>query len=704
MHLPDHDGLMPTEQRRLATFMFTDMVGYSVLTQKNDALAADLLAEHRQILRTIFATHRGQELDAVGDGFLVEFSSTVDAARCAMAIQERLRERNTTVAPERKVQVRIGLHLGDVVVRDGRAQGDGVNIAARIEPLALPGGICLSEDVARQIQNRIDLPIRKLGGAELKNIRVPVDIYRLVHPGERRLLRLPERLAFSVRRQQTRWFVAGGSALLVAIILAGTYVWQQASKPAASVSQRLAVLPFASLSPDKADEYFADGITEELIAGLSRIKGLEVIARTSVMPYKGTSKKIAEIGRELGVGTVLEGSVRKGADKVRITAQLIRVDGEGHLWAETYDRELKDVFAVQIDVAGRVADALKVRLVGGGEQRVGPRGIVNTEAYTLTLQGRHWANKDTEDGLRKGIRHLELAIRKDPNFALAHAALAHAYIRLPFLANVPVTENYTRAREEALRALELDKALAEAHTALGLVKVYHDWDWAGAEEAFKRALTLSPSYAPARHGYGFYLLSTRQVREAVSEMRRALALDPVSVALNVDLGWFLHAAGRNDDAIRQFQKALELDPKNYFPYAGLGYTYAHMGMMKESEAAFLKEIELMGRNSWTLPDLAYLYGKYGRNRLALDIVGEMEAIGTREPVQAYSFLLAYTGLSERDPAYREAVFEWLHKSYAERTNYAGWINGGPWWNHVRSDPRFVAIMKRMGFDKRGRPL
>jgi class 3 adenylate cyclase/TolB-like protein len=319
------------EERKLAAIMFTDMVGYSALSQKNEGLALDLLDEHRRLLRGVFVRHGGREIEAVGDGFFVEFPSALAGANCAVEIQRTLHERNGSAPLERRIEVRIGLHLGDVVAQDDRVHGDGVNIAARIEPLAEPGGICLSEDVARQIQNKIELPLRRLGKADLKNIRTPVQIYRLALPWEGKHLPGSEQLAFSVGQRQMRRRLIGAGGLLVAGGLAGTWVWKRAQTSAGLTNNRIGVLPFVSMSASPDDEYFADGITEELISRLSRVKGLEVIARTSISSYKGTKKKIGDIAGELNVGTVLEGSVRKAEQKVRITAQLINAANEARV-------------------------------------------------------------------------------------------------------------------------------------------------------------------------------------------------------------------------------------------------------------------------------------------------------------------------------------------------------------------------------------
>jgi TolB-like protein/class 3 adenylate cyclase len=400
---------MSEQERRLAAIMFTDIVGYSALMQKNEAHTLELLEEHRKLLRPIFSKYGGREVETIGDAFFVEFASAVQAFQCAYEIQKTLFERNTSIPQERQIWIRIGLHVGDVVHLGAYVHGDKVNITARIQPLAEPGGICLSEDMARQIQNQIEVPIVKLGRGELKNIQVPVNIYKVVMPWEKKRLPWSERLKFKLRQKKAQQIALVVKTLLISaiLILAGLSIWQwmegkkedvivkskketsQAISPSSSQEtlsldkHRIAVLPFVNISADEKDEYFSEGMTEEIISQLSKISGLEVIARTSVMKYKGKDKDIAEISQALKVGTVLESSVRKAADKLRITVQLINTQNQAHLWAQTYDRELKDVFAIQSDIAQKVAEALKVQLLAGEKQRIEKKGTESLEAYNL---------------------------------------------------------------------------------------------------------------------------------------------------------------------------------------------------------------------------------------------------------------------------------------------------------------------------------
>src|SRR2546422_4559885 len=335
-------------QRRLAAIMFTDMVGYTALGQRDESLSLALVDEQRKLLRPIFNRHNGREIKTLGDAFLVEFPSALAAVRCAYEIQRATREYNILLPGERKIHLRVGIHLGDVMELEGDISGDAVNVASRIEPLAEDGGVCMSRQVYDHVQNKFDLPIVSVGVKTLKNVNTPMEVFKILMPWER-------------------------------------------ERPNASVpldSKRIAILPFANMSPDPKDSYFADGVTEELISTISNISGLQVISRTSVMGYKGANKRIPEIGQELKVGSVLEGSIRKADSFVRITAQLVDVNTDRHLWSQSYDRELKNVFALQSEIAKNVADSLRVKILTPETEQIDRRLTENTTAYDLYLKGR----------------------------------------------------------------------------------------------------------------------------------------------------------------------------------------------------------------------------------------------------------------------------------------------------------------------------
>src|SRR5438876_10317452 len=394
--------------------MFTDMVGYGALSQRDDKLAQELLEEHRRLLREIFPQFNGTEIKTIGDAFLVEFQSALEAAQCAMAIQRALAKRNADAPAERQIQVRIGIHIGDVVHRGGDVYGDGVNIASRIEQLAAAGGICISMDVERQIRNALEARFEKLAPTEMKNISVPMDLFRIVLPWEKQAKAEPAETSVSGHS-----FPVSRLAWVVAIVLAaaGAAWWfvhqsskQVVSSPSVSTSgvapsaapaanqKSIAVLPFVNMSADKNEEYLSDGVSEELITALSKIAGLQVKARTSSFAFKGKSEDIQKIGELLHVSHLLEGSVVRDGNKLRITAQLIQVSDGNHVWSDTYDREMRDIFAVRSEVAQKVASTLKLHLLGDEKKRIDKKPTENLEAYRLYLLGRSEFGKYSEAG------------------------------------------------------------------------------------------------------------------------------------------------------------------------------------------------------------------------------------------------------------------------------------------------------------------
>jgi len=354
--------------RKLAAIMFTDMVGYSALTQKNESLALDLLEEHRQILRPLFPKHGGKEVETVGDAFFVEFNSALEAVNCAIEIQENLFNRNANLEYEKHINLRIGLHVGDVVHLDSHVHGDGVNIAARLEPLSMPGGICLSEDVVRQIHNKIEFPLQKLPTANLKNITLPVVVYCVVLPWQKNRKSVKNPTFSKIKIKQSLKFL-GALLILTMTFLLFRYLLQ--TPQSIENKSRIAVLPLTNISENPQDEYFADGMTEELISQLAKIGRLNTIARTSVVKYKNTSLSVKEIGEELKVGTILDGSVRKVANTARITIRLIDVKTQEHLWSKEFDRKLNNIFAIQTEIALKVANELKIQLQNTEKEQIG---------------------------------------------------------------------------------------------------------------------------------------------------------------------------------------------------------------------------------------------------------------------------------------------------------------------------------------------
>ena len=643
--------MMSGEQRRLAAVMFTDIVGYSSLTQKDERLALELLEEHRKIVRPIVAHHNGREIKTIGDAFLIEFESALEATQCAVDIQKTLHSHNEQSTVERCVHLRIGIHLGDVLQRQSDVLGDAVNIASRIEPLAEADGICISQQVYDQVRNKIDWAIEDLGPHQLKNIEYPINVYRVLPLQEN-----SEITKISLDKK------------------------------------RIAVLPFLNISPDPNDAYFADGLTEELIARLSTISGFEVIARTSTMRFKGTGKGVSEIGKELKAGTVLEGSVRMAANRLRVTAQLIDATTEKHIWVQNYDRQLEDVFAIQTEVALNVADALKTQLLTEDRQRIEKKSTGDIGAYTFYLKGRYFWNERNKESLEKAIKYFEEAIKRDPRFALAYSGLADSYIVL-VEHSLPRSEVFPKAKEAARKALELDETLAEAHTSLGNI-LSLQWDWRGAEEEYAKALRSNPNYATAHHWYAIHLhLNLGRLDESIKELKIAEELDPLSPMIHAYAGYVYLDARQYDVALAELDKALELDP-NFLPALdNRTWVYLAKSMFKEALAEW--EQVLPSYQPLTTARKAYVGSVYaiaGRTEEAKRILRECEEASAHEPaedVNHKALALIHLKLGNKDRA-----LEWLEKAFEARTIAPFEVKLSPFFDEITSDPRFEELMKK----------
>jgi TolB-like protein/Tfp pilus assembly protein PilF len=628
--------------------MYTDIVGYTSLTQKDESSTLRALEKHRSLLRPHFSGHGGREIKTIGDAFLVEFQSALDAVLCAVAIQQMMHDRN--VARGEPLSLRIGIHVGDVVESGSDILGDAVNIASRIEPLAEPGGVCLTSQVYEQVSNKSDLPFVSLGEKSLKNVSAPVEVYKVQMPWER---------------------PASGEAT---------------THP----SNRIAILPFTSFSSNPDDAYFADGMTEEVISTVSGISGLEVISRTSVMGYKGSAKKVEEIGRELKVGSVLEGSFRKAGNRIRVTAQLIEVARDKHLWAQNYDRSLDDIFEVQSDVAKQVAEALRVRILTPEKERIERKPTENATAYTLYLKGRQLWNKREKEDVKEAFILFEQAVKEDPAFALGYVGQADCYLLDP---SVSWIEGIAQAKATVARALELDPNLAEAHTTNGMVLKY-EYDLRHAEEEFKRAIELKPSYATAHQWYSILLREELRWDEALKEIEKAVELDPLSGLMINNLGGYYFSRRDFSNAIMPFKRAVELGLK--VAHSGLALTYGKMKLYDEMKREFAAAVEAFQSSIPAYKLLAELNTAYFQDdrQTVSRLLPELEAQSDDPPGHNYTIAEFYFYLGENDKG-----FEWLERSYSKREGNILIIAWDWDLDGVRTDPRYLDLVKRLGLEE-----
>jgi TolB-like protein/DNA-binding winged helix-turn-helix (wHTH) protein/Tfp pilus assembly protein PilF len=490
------------------------------------------------------------------------------------------------------------------------------------------------------------------------------------------------------RFRRVAWLVPAIFLILAAVL---AYAWFTRDSRNTPRIASLAVLPLNNPSNDPAQEYFADGMTEELINSLAKIEALKVISRTSAMTYKGVkNKSLPVIARELNVDAVVEGSVLQSGNRVRITVQLFEGKTEKQLWAQSYEQNLRDVLALQAEVASAIAREIRVKLTPQEKQRLTKSRPVDPEAYLAYSYGRYWWNKRAPEDIQKGIEYFQRAIAKDPSYAPAYAGLADAYALLGSVGSdvLPPNEVMPKAKKAALEAVKLDDSLAEGHTSLAYVKLSYDWDFAAAELEFKRAIDLNPGYATAHHWYAHYFLAKSQPEKALAEVRRALALDPLSLSINVGLGWCLYHAHRYDEAIQQYRSTLDLNPTFSLAHSTLGMTYVQKRLYPEALAEFNKAANLPGSHTFALANTGRTYALSGRAAEARQVIQELEGSARQEYVPAMYVAAIYAALGESDQ-----TIKWIEKAYEERSDYMIYLMTEPSLDGVRSDPRFRDLLK-----------
>lgn len=627
--------------------MFTDMVGFTALTQSDEAQSLAVLERHNRLLRPIFPKYHGREVKSMGDSFLVEFDSALDATNCAVEVQRFLHDYNISSRDEWKVTLRIGIHLGDVVRSGEDILGDAVNIASRLQPLAEPEGVCISEQVYDQVRNKIPQALVKLDAHDLKGVRFAVDIYRLIMPWER---------------------VAPAAA-------------------AQSDRNRIAVLPFNNFSPEPSDEYFADGLTEEMIGTLSKIRELSVISRTSVMQYKGKPKPIPEISRELNAGTILEGSVRKAGNRARVSVQVIEAADDKHVWAENYDRDLQDIFAVQSDIAEKVAEALKVKLLSTERKEISQAPTKSVEANLHYLRGIYEIDKGSPSNMLKAIGHFERAIEEDPGFATAYSRIADNYISMAG-ESMSGDRAFPKAKEYIDRALQLDPKLSFAYGTNGWLAFQYQWNWTEAENNLRQAIDLSPSNSNAHSFYGRVLACLGRFDEAISEMKRAYELDPASPWTAEHFGVVYYTAGRNEEAREMFLEALENNPRFAKARMGLAFVYA---AEKKSDDSKIEADAAAATDSEILFQAfrAMVHANVGSSVRAREILERIQT-GLDGYVAPANIAAIYYNLGDRERGY-----EWMKRAREERDPTIPWSSMWPIFDAARKDLRFVEMLKEL---------
>ena len=587
-------------KRKLTSILSADAVGYSRLMAEDETSTVKTLATYREIIASLIKQHRGRVVDSPGDNVLAEFSSVVDAVQCAVAVQNEIQIRNAELPDNRRMEFRIGVNLGDVIDEEDRIYGDGVNIAARLEAMADPGGICVSKTAFDQIETKLPLGYEYLGEQSVKNIPKPVSAYRvLMKPdaagkviGEKRFLgRFSRKTAIA--------------AIIVLLMVAGgmvgwnIYLHQSKKVEPASVEKMvfplpekpsIAVLPFTNIGEDPDQEYFSDGITEEIITALSKIPKLFVIARNSTFTYKGKSVKIQQVSEELGVQYVVEGSVRRADDRVRITAQLIDALTGHHVWAEKYDRQVKDIFAVQDEITKKIITALQIELTEGEQAHVYASGTDNLEAYLKAMEANWLNSQSSKEGILKARKLAEEAIVLDPKYAFAYRVLGsnHGVSLVVGMSKNP-RESLKQALELFRKAIELDDSLATAHSSLGIYSMYaRQYDTALAEG--KRAIELQPNLPDVVISYATILSWLGKPEGAIPFFKEGLRLTPKPPTAYLRLfAGALRDSGQYEAAIAQAQKATEQEPNDLISWVALVSSLSLEGREEDARTA-AKEI------------------------------------------------------------------------------------------------------------------
>ncbi|PYL13174.1 MAG: hypothetical protein DMF43_06155 [Verrucomicrobia bacterium] len=643
-----------------------------------------------------------------GDGMaLVFFDDPQAPIECAMEIAGALKSH-----PE--IGLRMGIHSGPVnavvdVSDRANVAGAGIDMAQRVMDCGDAGHILLSKRVADDLAPfpRWNPLLHELGECEVKHGRKIslVNFYtdEIGNPAlpQKCVAHGTKRTGDKISRPWPRDIAFIGTVIL-GIVIFTPVVFRIASRTGASSktsksarssisvnTKSIAVLPFENLSRDPDNAYFADGIQEEILTRLSKIADLKVISRTSTQRYKGTPTNLLEIAKQLGVAHILEGTVQKAADQVRVNVQLINAQTDSHLWAEKFDRNLADIFAVESEIATKIADTLQTKLSGSEQKAIAARPTKNSEAHQLYLKGRYFLKKRTEEGLKKSIEFFNQAIDKDSGYALAYSGLADSnmyLLRLGFLRGVSRKETDERAKAAATKALELDDNLAEAHTSLALVKMEYEWDWTGSEREFQRAIQLDPGFAEAHHQYSHYLTAMGRSSESLTESLRALELDPLSLVLNAHLAWHYLYARQYDQAIQQCQKASELD-RNYPETAEFrGLAYEQKGMYQEAIAELQTAINLSGGSPHMKAELGHAYAIAGETTQALDILNELKRGSTETHISSYDIAVIHVGLGRK-----ERALEALENAYQERSEWLRYVRVDPRLDPLRGDPRFEKL-------------
>lgn len=636
--------------RQLAAIMFSDMSGYTALMQQNEQSAKYKRRRLKEVLETSVSAYNGKILQYYGDGALSIFNSAVDGVNCAVKIQQILQQ-------EPKVDLRIGIHTGDISIEDEAIYGDGVNLASRIESLAVPGSIFISEKVFDEIKNQENITTREMGYFEFKNVTRSVRIFALDNKG----LVVPARDALKGKTKQP--------------------------------TNRLAVLPFVNMSADPENEYFSDGITEELLNAFTKVDGLQVTSRTSAFAFKGKNTDIREIGIQLNVDRILEGSVRKSGNRVRITAQLINAADGYHIWSENYDRDLTDIFEVQDEISSIITNKCRENLTAREQEETLVKvPTKNIDAYTLFLKGLHFHNKITPNDAKKAIEYFEKAIALEPDYAYAYAMAAADYAFLGATGQMQPNNAFEIVHRYSDKALQLDSSLSAGYVAKGSAYLLYDWQWKQAYDSLLKAIELNPATTGAYQLLSFYYILTGRKNDAVDIMERAMQVDPLSPIVNQYLAEAYFNAGRTDDALKQVESLLDIHPKMRIALQLKGWCTGIKGDWKKAAAIFQVIHELVKHPLKGLTPLGCAYAKLGEAEKALECIHKIEQWQVEEPgvVLDADLAMIWWSLGEKDKA-----FHHLFQCVEKRMGPVAMIIDHPLFKEMANDPRYFLLKEKL---------
>ncbi len=662
------------ENRQLAAIMFTDIVSYSKLMSRNEQEAFDVMRKNRSIQKSLVELHNGKWVKEIGDGVLAMFRTAYDSQQCALAIQKEIRE-------QCEHQVRIGIHLGDIIIENDDAFGDGVNVAARIQSIADPGGIYLSESVFKAVMARTNHPVYDLGEFCLKNISYPIRIYALLGEG------LPspsdQVLKQQVRNkkplQTTNANISDGKP------------WIDHHRTPSNLS--IAVLPFKNLSPDQENQYFADGVMGDILNNLQQMHELKVISQTSVEQYRNTTKPISQIGIELKVHYLLEGSVRKSYDEIMITAQLINARDDRNVWADNFTStySTKGIFSIQREIAKKIVTELQLKISPEKIAEITQPKTKNRNAYEHYLRGMFYWYQITARSLETALRYFELARDEDPNFAPAYAGIAMVwggYIQHGLVSSV---EASPKVNEAAAKALALDSSLAEVHYMLALVMMNGcmEWNWEVTEREFRKTIELNPNFAEARLHYAHHLNIQGRPEEAEIQAEKAMEIEPFNPFIQVVYAMHLNLVRKPEESIKVLNSLLATEPNNYFALSTLRSSYHNLKSYDDALEAWEKSFASRGDKE------AIEALKHGNQEggycIALQRIAELLiARSVTSFITPWQIATLYT----RAGTNHEAL-DWLEKACHDQDANMPYISADPIFDELRDDPRFGKLLKKM---------